>query len=235
MLPLIPAYPGPPYRYRRVVGSNLLCRADPSSLERLIPAPLHLHPEHHVWMYGFELSGDEPVAIDYHEIGVFVTVLWGDQPGLYPLVLFLDQTLPILIGREIWGFPKRYAAPIVVERDSELARASVSPEIHSSLRWSMRVAADHAEQFPTRRQRIFTHRYLPAPDLTSAPAVDELVELHWQTAEERRYRGSHMQWVSNWSAFPQLKALEKLEIIAGWYSEIEGLVLEAGRRIHRFE
>ena len=235
MLPLLTAYPEPPYRYRRIVGSNLLCRADQQALERLVPPPLHLHPEHHVWLYAVELTGDTPLALEYHELGIFVPVLWQDQPGFFPLVLFLDQALPIVIGREVWGFPKLFANPILVERDSEAARAAVTPDLNTSLRWSMHVATEPSERVPARRHRVFTHRYLPAADRSFPPAVDELIELTWETAEEQRYRGSHCQLLSSWAGLPELKVLESLEVLAGWYSEIDGCVLEAGRQVHQFK
>ncbi len=52
------------------------------------------------------LAGD--VRFDYRETTVFVPCVAGLRPGVFSPILFPDNAMAITLGREIYGFPKRF-------------------------------------------------------------------------------------------------------------------------------
>ena len=56
---------------------------------------------------------------DYTESGQVVPVKFNGKDGNYTLAMFLNDGPPIYGGRELWGFPKKYAQPtLCVDRDT---------------------------------------------------------------------------------------------------------------------
>ncbi len=48
---------------------------------------------------------------DYTETGQVIPVTFEGQAGSYVHAIYLDDDLPITGGRELWGFPKKFAQP----------------------------------------------------------------------------------------------------------------------------
>ena len=56
---------------------------------------------------------------NYAESGQVVPVKFKGKEGNYTLAMFLNDGPPIYGGRELWGFPKKYAQPtLCVDRDT---------------------------------------------------------------------------------------------------------------------
>jgi acetoacetate decarboxylase len=48
---------------------------------------------------------------DYTESGIVIPCTWQGTPCNFTAQMYLDDDPPIAAGREIWGFPKKYAHP----------------------------------------------------------------------------------------------------------------------------
>jgi acetoacetate decarboxylase len=56
---------------------------------------------------------------DYTESGQVIPVTFEGQAGGYVHAMYLNDEAPIAGGRELWGFPKKLAAPaLIVEKDT---------------------------------------------------------------------------------------------------------------------
>lgn len=229
-----PEYPPPPYRFSKISGANLLCRADAAALRSLVPPPLQPQPDHKVWIYAVELTIEQPLAVQYQEVGVFLPVMHGDDAGMFALILFLDQALPITVGREVWGFPKRAAEHISIDREVDHLAVELTHLGRPVLQWSFALTDESAQTVAEQAHRVFTHRRIPAPAPDEAPAIDELVELAWHTSGETRRRGVDVRFQADWSGMPQLEGLNDLQVLAAWYSDSPGCSLQSGRVVHRF-
>lgn len=117
-----PSYPPGPYRFVNREYLVITYRTSREALETIIPAPLQLLEP--IVKYEFIRMPDSTGFGDYTEAGQVVPVGLPDgqgglQTGLFVHAMFLDDDPPIAGGRELWGFPKKLAAPsLKVARDT---------------------------------------------------------------------------------------------------------------------
>ncbi len=109
MPPGMPSYPKGPYRFLSREYFITTFRTEMSALERLVPEPLEIPDP----IAKFEVirMPDSQGFGSYTESGVVIPVVYQGKPGTYCAYMFLDDFSPIAAGREIWGFPKKYAHP----------------------------------------------------------------------------------------------------------------------------
>ena len=139
-----PAFPPGPYRFVDREYLIIAYRTDKAALEAVIPEPLTF--DEPIVKYEFIRMPDSTGFGDYTEFGQVVPVKFNGKEGNYTLAMFLNDGPPIYGGRELWGFPKKYAQPtLCVDRDTlrrhaRLRAACASPPAPwaSSIRRSTR-------------------------------------------------------------------------------------------------
>lgn len=111
-----PAYPPGPYRFTDREYLIVTYRTDPDKLAALIPAPLEMVEP--VVKFEFIRMPDSTGFGDYTESGQVIPVSFRGERGGYTHAMYLNDYPPIAAGRELWGFPKKLAAPeIKVDKD----------------------------------------------------------------------------------------------------------------------
>ena len=112
-----PAYPRGPYRFYNREFFIVAYRTDPDALKAVIPAPLEFTEP--VVKYEFIRMPDSTGFGDYTESGQVIPVSFRGEKGGYVHSMYLDCDPPIAGGRELWGFPKKLASPVLkVEKDT---------------------------------------------------------------------------------------------------------------------
>src|SRR4029077_4104505 len=112
-----PAFPPGPYRFINREYLIITYRTDPAALESVVPEPLTW--DEPLVKYEFIRMPDSTGFGDYTESGQVIPVRFNGQEGGYCHAMFLNDGPPIYGGRELWGFPKKYAQPSLgVERDT---------------------------------------------------------------------------------------------------------------------
>jgi acetoacetate decarboxylase len=115
-LPIGPgrAYPPPPYTYRGVEDVFVAYETSQEGVELLLPP-------------GVTAADDPPVCIAwarwvpfstfgaYHEAYVMIRASFAGETYLYQPFIFTDNEIPLVAGREIWGYAKKLA---VMQRTS---------------------------------------------------------------------------------------------------------------------
>jgi acetoacetate decarboxylase len=112
-----PAYPPGPYRFINREFFIITYETDMEALQAVVPEPLVVTEP----IVKFEVirMPDSSGFGDYTESGQVIPVSFNGQKGSYIHSMFLDDLAPIVGGREIWGFPKKYADPCLkVEKDT---------------------------------------------------------------------------------------------------------------------
>jgi acetoacetate decarboxylase len=107
-----PAYPRPPFRFVNREYFIITYETDPDALRAIVPEPLK--PENNLVHYEFIRMPDSSGFGDYTESGQVISVR--DSQGRlanYTHSMYLDDEGPIAGGREIWGFPKKLARPVL--------------------------------------------------------------------------------------------------------------------------
>jgi len=112
-----PAFPPGPYRFVDREYLIIAYRTDRDALEAVIPEPLTF--DEPIVKYEFIRMPDSTGFGNYAESGQVVPVKFKGKEGNYTLAMFLNDGPPIYGGRELWGFPKKYAQPsLSVDRDT---------------------------------------------------------------------------------------------------------------------
>jgi acetoacetate decarboxylase len=115
-LPSIPAaspsYPFGPYRFINREYFVVLYESDRDALRAAVPEPLEPAAENLV-AYEWIKMPDASGFGDYCESGVVIPVSYQGKNYSFVSQMYLDDEAPIAGGREIWGFPKKYAQPVL--------------------------------------------------------------------------------------------------------------------------
>lgn len=106
-----PSYPRGPYRFVDREFFIITYETDLELLRAQVPAPLEVIEP--LVKFEFIRMPDSTGFGNYTESGQVIPVHYKGQPGNYSLAMYLDDLSPIVAGREIWGFPKKLAKPVL--------------------------------------------------------------------------------------------------------------------------
>ena len=226
-----PSYPAGPYRFVNREYLIITYRTDPEALARVVPKPLVA--DEPIVKYEFIRMPDSTGFGDYTESGQVIPVRLGAQHGGYVHAMYLDDDPPIAGGRELWGFPKKLASPVLrVERDTLVGTLDVG---------GVRVAT---------ASMGYKHRALPEAGLRAALAepgfllkIIPHVDGRPRICELVRYRLSDVTLRGGWTgpaalslaphALAPVAALPVLEVLSATHL-IADLTLELGEVAHDY-
>jgi acetoacetate decarboxylase len=104
-----PAFPKGPYRFYNREYLIITYRTDREAIEAVVPEPLTF--DEPIVKYEFIRMPDSTGFGDYTESGQVIPVKFNGVEGGYTHAMYLNDGPPIYGGRELWGFPKKYAQP----------------------------------------------------------------------------------------------------------------------------
>jgi acetoacetate decarboxylase len=110
MPPYCPSYPRGPYRFINREYLTIAYKSDQEIIRNAVPEPLEPNKDGIV-IYEFLRMPDSSGFGDYTESGLVIPCTFGKEEVNYTVQMYLDCSPPITGGREIWGFPKKYALP----------------------------------------------------------------------------------------------------------------------------
>ena len=171
-----PAYPPGPYRFVNREYLIVTYRTDPDALAEVIPGPLQMTDP--VVKFEFIRMPDSTGFGDYTESGQVIPVRFGKQKGSYVHSMFLDCEPPIAGGRELWGFPKKLASPVMrVEKDTigGILRFGPVPVALATMGYKHR-ALPHDKVLASLTEPGFLLKIIPHVDGT--PRICELVRYY---------------------------------------------------------
>jgi acetoacetate decarboxylase len=114
-----PAFPPGPYRFVNREFLIVTYRTDMDALRAVVPEPLQVAEA--VVKYEFIRMPDSTGFGDYTESGQVIPVMFEGKAGTYVHSMYLNDEAPIAGGRELWGFPKKLATPVLtVDKDTLL-------------------------------------------------------------------------------------------------------------------
>lgn len=122
-MPIIaPPYSPPPVQFRDNRIIFVTFKTTPEVVRTLIPKPLLPNPANLMLLYIGNLNIETPGfgRYDYLEAGIGIPAIFSKTPGNYAVCLYLNEALPIVGGREIWGWPKKDAKITFSEKEGEI-------------------------------------------------------------------------------------------------------------------
>lgn len=226
-----PSFPPGPYRFVDREFFIVSYRTDPDALRAVIPAPLQFTEP--VVKFEFIRMPDSTGFGDYTESGQVIPVSYQGQRGGYVHAMFLDDESPIAGGRELWGFPKKYAAPrLSIEKDTLLGvlKYGPVPVAVATMGYKHR-ALDHATVLASLQAPNYLLKIIPHVDGT--PRICELVRYF---CEDIRLKGA---WAGPAAlelfhhALAPVASLPVLEVLSGVHIRTD-LTLGLGSVIHDY-
>ncbi|MBM3114385.1 acetoacetate decarboxylase [Jeongeupia naejangsanensis] len=174
-----PAFPVGPYRFVDREYFIVTYRTDPAKLREVVPEPLEVtEPLVH---YEFIRMPDSTGFGDYTESGQVIPVSYKGQTGSYTHAMYLNDHPPIAGGRELWGFPKKLAAPrlqvhidtLVGELDYGAVRVATATMGYKHKTLDAAAIARSLSDTPNFLLKIIPH-------VDGTPRICELVRYHLQ-------------------------------------------------------
>lgn len=145
------APPGP-FRFQQVTMIFAFCEANPAAIKSLLPNGLSLLQRPYKSAAPLLIAlADFPYAqredgsggtFAYTETTFFIPVRYGTAVGFYVPMIYPSAYEPILLGREIYGFPKRLGE---TDFASKQVRLAVDGDPWLSLAWESGQGANEAE------------------------------------------------------------------------------------------
>jgi acetoacetate decarboxylase len=176
------------YEFRGVEMLSALFRTDPDVARAALPKPL--------------APADEPLAqafvarypetnfgVTYSEGALFLRAVYKDEPGWYCLAMPVDNDMAMVGGREHFGYPKKIAEEITLERTGNHVigrvvrrgvevlhiEAELTDTVSPSTLDAVGLEAADLEGRPCRKGVSFLFKFFPSPDGRGFDYVPRLV------------------------------------------------------------
>lgn len=149
-----------PYDCPDNITLSVLCRADRSLLERYL-APLPYAPKNDLFVvYASDFSNC--AKCQFMDGGIIVPVDYEGRPGATYLFEYEDNDSAIAAGRDLWGYPKKYA-DITLETDGDSARVCITRKGTDILTIEADFSVDTSFEMPKLAPHFNMH-VQPGPD-----------------------------------------------------------------------
>jgi acetoacetate decarboxylase len=158
--PLVP-HPFVPYHCPGNRTVYAVCRGDEAALKAVLaPTPFDYVDDLFVVSVTDFSNCDK---VPYYDAAIVMPVRFGDLEGGYYAFEYEDDDRAIAAGRELWGYPKKYAA-ISLERDTDLVRGVALR--HGTTIMEVEVPLEFGVKAPS-KPTVLPHlnlKTVPAPD-----------------------------------------------------------------------
>ena len=104
-----PAFPRGPYQFKNREFLIITYRTEMEALRAVVPEPLEISEP--LVKFEFIRMPDSSGFGDYTESGQVIPVSFRGVKGGYVHAMYLNDHPAIAGGRELWGFPKKFASP----------------------------------------------------------------------------------------------------------------------------
>lgn len=101
------------------IGAEMIIvrfRTDPRVVARVLPRPLRPAPEPLATAFVARYP-ETNFGVSYNEGALFLDASYRGETGMYCLSMPVDDDMAMVYGRELYGFPKKIAEEITVDRD----------------------------------------------------------------------------------------------------------------------
>ncbi|MBA4234039.1 MAG: acetoacetate decarboxylase [Ralstonia sp.] len=236
-----PSYPRGPYRFIDREYFIITYESDPDAIRAALPEPLEPDGSNTV-LYEFINMPDSSGFGSYTETGVVIPCLYQGEHLNFTAQMYLDCEPPISAGREIWGFPKKFANPkLSVEHDTLTGRIDYAGQSvaiatmaykHENLTYDAASGTHDTAMIEAKMAKTNVNLKL-IPDVDGTPAILQLVA----------YNLGNVSVVGGWAGparlhlIPHVNApvadLPVRRVIGGTHF-IADLTLDYGRVLHDY-
>lgn len=226
-----PAYPQPPSWFLERPSLTITYRTDIELARAMVPEPLMVKDPlvslSFLWMVA-------PGIGDYYEFAQSIACFLGDEAVSFRPLMVAENVTAIMLGREVWGLPKKYGHPRVgqnnesyvgtLEYDGTLvARASMAYKYQE---------VDLAQAAAAMRTPGVVLKVIPDVDGKTA-RIAELVRFEYSTVElKEAWTGAASLELFDHEAVP-IAALPVREIVSVRHT-LGNFMLAPGKVVHNY-
>jgi acetoacetate decarboxylase len=105
-----PSYPKGPYRFINREFFIISYETDAAAIRAAVPEPLEPNKDNLVSFEWINMPDSSGFGA-YTESGCVIPCTYKGEAVNFIVTMYLDDEAPIAAGREVWGFPKKYADP----------------------------------------------------------------------------------------------------------------------------
>ncbi len=204
----------------------------PEVLRELVPEPLQPNPKGLMTIVVVLHKVVSPVAGEYREAFLSVPVSLGEQKGSYFPVLYLDETVPIVCGREIYGMSK-IDAEIEWTETPESIRATVKRLGTTLVDMTLQLAPPLATIPPMPNEPIFSLKWIPSVRADAPPDVEQLTSTTTQNDVVLDLRPGQAEVAFGSLPTDPLSSIPILQVVQAASFE-EDFVLGHGQVVHDY-
>jgi acetoacetate decarboxylase len=226
-----PAYPKGPYRFVNREFLVITYRTDPGKLRAIVPQPLEVGEP--LVKFEFIRMPDSTGFGDYTEAGQVIPVRFDGASGGYTHAMYLNDGPPIFGGRELWGFPKKYAQPsLAVHKDTLVGRLAYGPvEVAIGTMGFKHRPLDRAAVLQGLSEPNFLMKIIPHVD--GRPRICELVRYHLEEIELKGAWAGPAALDLRPHALAPVADLPVLEVVSATHL-VADLTLGLGKVVHDY-
>jgi acetoacetate decarboxylase len=174
-----PSYPLPPFRFINREYMTVIYESDPDAIRAAVPEPLVPDPSNQVFFECIRMPDSSGFG-DYTESGLVIPCHYEGTPCSFVAQMYLDDEAPIAGGREIWGFPKKFASP-KLEVVSDTLTATLDYAGQRVATATMAYKYENLSRHPAKTAASIRKLQVLLkliPDVDGKPKIAQLVGLH---------------------------------------------------------
>ena len=230
----LPPYGVPPFRYNGSRLMSITFETSPEVLRALVPEPLVVDPCNLMSITIGLQKIVSPGPTEYHEAYISIPVSHaGTTKGIYLPILYLDKVMPILCGREIWGFSKVDAEIHFEKTDGKIfarviQNGTMLIDIVMSLGGEEPVPPENSTSQP-----VFNVKLIPSVKKDAPPDVMQLTSMILREEKVTKLHRGEATMVLGSNYFSPLSKIPVRKITDCMYTE-SGFILGYGEVVYDY-
>jgi acetoacetate decarboxylase len=238
MPPAAPVSGEAPLKYADSRQVMVFFKSTPEAVRKLVPRPLEPDPgavmavmAAHWNAMGFRTPEYNDGGGKILEAALLVPVRFGNERGVYTVILYLDNASRIPMSREIWGFPKKLADVAVDEKEGGYTTAvKIGDATVLKLRFERTEKVDPLP--PSRPGTVFSLKVIPSAGRNGPPEVLQIIRTKTNFRAREAWRGKAVLELGGSQA--ELPAeIPVLEILSANEARIDGS-MDYGEVVHDY-
>jgi len=225
-----PLFCKPPIYYKNAEAIAFAYETDEDSAADILPEGLELTspPTASVLFLRYPFS---TLGV-YDEVILGLSCTWQGSPRFYIAHIVVNSDVPLAAGREIWGYPKKFAE-ITFQKERDLILGAMErPKDNRICTGVIRPEAPlelvEGEPVPSLSLRV-----IPGAEEGAAPSVMELIEVPPQSTTIEAWQGSGSLQFDSTSDLDPWHKIEVRQMLTAIYRRYD-FVLNYGRVIKRY-
>lgn len=225
-----PMFGAPPIRFSDTKLVSITFKTTPETLQKLVPKPLVPNADSLMYVYIARFNPQDYTsgefvyktssATSYLEVAFGVPVAFGNQPGRYVVYMYLDKTIPVVFGREMWGYPKKDAEITMIE-DGETITAQAERRGTMLVRATFK-RTGKIDPIPSRPPAVtYNLKFIPSVKKNAPPDVMQLTSNITDYRVRELYKGNATLELGTSSTDP-LGKIPILQIVRAEYMVMDG-------------